>query len=113
GTGIIQIYQGAAPQLEVGKVYTISGTIDWYFGIWEITKSTAEEQVGATPQMPEKEVLGNVNTKVNALIADGAHLSAYGSVADGNFEPIYATVTGKVYMIPGDTGNYNTYLLDV
>src|SRR5690606_6842028 len=33
GTGIIQIYQGAAPQLEVGKVYTISGTIDWYFGI--------------------------------------------------------------------------------
>ena len=27
-------------------------------------------------------------------------------------EPIYATVTGKVYMVPGDTGNYNTYIVD-
>src|SRR5690606_6561304 len=113
GTGIIQIYQGAAKDLEIGKVYTVSGTIDWYYGIWEITESTAVEQTDATPQMPTKEVITNINEKRDAWVNAGVHESAYGTVADGNFEAVYARVTGKVYMIPGDTGNYNTYLLDV
>jgi hypothetical protein len=112
GTGTIQIYGGAASNLTVGKVYTISGLIDWYFGIWEIVNSTATEQVGATPAYPSKEVISSVQTKITALTTAGEHLAASLSATAGNFEPIYASVTGKVYKIPGDTGNYNTWLMD-
>jgi hypothetical protein len=112
GTGTIQIYGGAASNLTVGKVYTISGLIDWYFGIWEIVNSTATEQVGATPAYPSKEVISSVQTKITALTTAGEHLAAPLNATAGNFEPIYASVTGKVYKIPGDTGNYNTWLMD-
>jgi hypothetical protein len=112
GTGTIQLYGGAASNLTVGKVYTISGLIDWYFGIWEIVNSTATEQVGATPAYPSKEVISSVQTKITALTTAGEHLAASLNATAGNFEPIYASVTGKVYKIPGDTGNYNTWLMD-
>ena len=112
GTGIIQIYRGAAENLTVGKVYTISGLIDWYFGIWEIVDSTAEEQVNATPQTPTKEAITGVLGKVNRLTGEGAQLSAGLTAAAGNFEPIYATVTGKVAIIADRPANYNTYILD-
>jgi hypothetical protein len=112
GTGIIQIYRGAAENLTVGKVYTISGLIDWYFGIWEIVDSTAEEQVNATPQTPTKEAITGVLGKVNRLTGEGAQLSAGLTVAAGNFEPIYARVTGKVAIIADRPANYNTYILD-
>jgi hypothetical protein len=112
GTGIIQIYRGAAENLTVGKVYTISGLIDWYFGIWEIVDSTAEEQVNATPQTPTKEAITGVLGKVNRLTGEGAHLSASQNAAAGNFEPIYARVTGKVAIIADRPANYNTYILD-
>jgi hypothetical protein len=109
GTGIIQIY-GAPDNIEVGKVYTIAGTIEWYFGIWEITEATATEQAGATAQMPTKETVSSVNTQLDALITSGEH--QYATVADGNFEPVYASVTGVVYKVPGDTSNYNTFIVD-
>jgi hypothetical protein len=112
GTGIIQIYRGAAESLTVGKVYTISGLIDWYFGIWEIVDSTAEEQVGATPRIPTKEVITGVLGKVNRLSGEGAQLPAGLTAAAGNFEPIYARVTGKVAIIADRPANYNTYILD-
>lgn len=112
GTGIIQIYRGAAENLTVGRVYTISGLIDWYFGIWEIVDSTAEEQVNATPQTPTKEAITGVLGKVNRLTGEGAHLSASQTAAAGNFEPIYARVTGKVAIIADRPANYNTYILD-
>jgi hypothetical protein len=109
GTGSIQIYGEA---LEVGSVYTVAATIEWYYGIWELTDATATLQSGATPQYPTKEVINSVGTYVDALVADGEHLPANGEVADGNFEVVYASVTGVVYMIPDDTGNYNTYIVD-
>ena len=112
GTGIIQIYRGAAENLTVGKVYTISGLIDWYFGIWEIVDSTAEEQVNATPQTPTKEAITGVLGKVNRLTGEGAQLSAGLTAEAGNFEPIYARVTGKVAIIADRPANYNTYILD-
>lgn len=112
GTGIIQIYRGAAENLTVGRVYTISGLIDWYFGIWEIVDSTAEEQVNATPQTPTKEAITGVLGKVNRLTGEGAQLSAGLTAAAGNFEPIYARVTGKVAIIADRPANYNTYILD-
>ncbi len=112
GTGIIQIYRGAAENLTVGRVYTISGLIDWYFGIWEIVDSTAEEQVNATPQTPTKETVTGVLGKVNRLTGEGAHLSAGQNAAAGNFEPIFASVTGKVAIIADRPANYNTYILD-
>ena len=112
GTGIIQIYRGAAENLTVGRVYTVSGLIDWYFGIWEIVDSTAEEQVNATPQTPTKETVTGVLGKVNRLTGEGAHLSAGQNAAAGNFEPIYARVTGKVAIIADRPANYNTYILD-
>jgi hypothetical protein len=112
GTGIIQIYRGAAENLTVGRVYTISGLIDWYFGIWEIVDSTAEEQVNATPQTPTKEAVTGVLGKVNRLTGEGAHLSASQNAAAGNFEPIFARVTGKVAIIADRPANYNTYILD-
>lgn len=112
GTGIIQVYAGAASTMAVGKVYTISGTADWYYGIWEITKSTATEQTSATPNYPTKEVITSVQEKITALTTAGEHLSALGDASSGNFEPIYARVTGKIYMIPDDTSNYNTWIMD-
>ncbi|MDD3067282.1 MAG: hypothetical protein PHW37_01135 [Acholeplasmataceae bacterium] len=110
GTGIIQVYGGLQESLEVGNVYTISGTLEWYFGIWEIKDWTAVEQTSATAQFPTKEVITSVDDKIDELVANGEH--QYPAVPDGNFEPIHATVTGKIYMIPGDTSNYNTYLVD-
>ncbi len=112
GTGIIQIYRGAAENLTVGRVYTISGLIDWYFGIWEIVDSTAEEQVNATPLLPSKEPITGVLGKVNRLTGEGAHLSAGLTAEAGNFEPIYARVTGKVAILADRPANYNTYILD-
>lgn len=112
GTGIIQLYGGASATLEVGKVYTVSGTIDWYFGIWEITKVTAVEQVGSLPKQAPKAEITKVSEKINQLVTAGEHLAASGAVKDGNFEPIYATVTGKVMYDTKTTGNYNTYIVD-
>ncbi|MFZ9196772.1 MAG: immunoglobulin-like domain-containing protein [Bacilli bacterium] len=112
GTGTIMIYGGAAASLVVGSVYTIAGIAEWYFGLWEITNSTATLQPDSQAQFPNKETIDSVDTKVSALVADGKHLSAFGNAASGNFEPIYASLTGKVYMIPNDTGNYNTWILD-
>jgi len=112
GTGTIMIYGGAASSMEVGKVYTVSGIAEWYFGLWEITGSTATLQADDQAQYPTKETVDSVDTKVASLVAGGKHLSAFGNAASGNFEPIYASLTGRVYMIPGDTGNYNTWILD-
>jgi len=112
GTGIIEIYGGASSSMEVGKVYTVAGTIDWYYGLWEITSSTATEQTTAVADIPTPEAITSVDTYITALLADGADDPAKGTVADGSFEPVYATVTGKVYVIPGDTSNYNTYVID-
>jgi hypothetical protein len=112
GTGIIQIYRGAAENLTVGRVYTISGLIDWYYGIWEIVDSTAEEQVNATPQTPTKEAITGVLGEVNRLTGEGAQLSAGLTAEAGNFEPIFARVTGKVAIIADRPANYNTYILD-
>jgi hypothetical protein len=112
GTGVIQIFGGAASTMEVGKVYSVAGTIEWYFGIWEIVRSTATEQVNGTVQLPTKEIITSVQDKIDTLVTAGEQLPAAGNPSNGNFEAIFARVTGKVYMIPGDTGNYNTYLLD-
>ena len=109
GTGVIEVYGGASADMEVGKVYTVAGTIDWYYGLWEITKSTATEQTGATFQAPTKEAITNVSGYIDALITAGEN--NHPSVADGAFEPIYASITGKVYVIPGDDSNYNTYII--
>jgi len=109
GTGSIQIYGEA---LEVGSVYTVAATIEWYYGIWELTDATATLQSGATPQYPTKEVINAVGTYVDGLIEDGEHLPANGDIAADNFEVIYASLTGVVYMLPGDDGNYNTYIVD-
>ncbi|MGE4320220.1 MAG: immunoglobulin-like domain-containing protein [Acholeplasmataceae bacterium] len=109
GTGVIEVYGGASSEMEVGKVYTVAGTIDWYYGLWEITKSTATEQTGATFQAPTKEAITNVSGYIDSLITAGEN--SHASVADGAFEPIYASITGKVYVIPGDDSNYNTYII--
>ena len=111
GTGTILLYQLSTP-LVVGKVYTISGIIDWYFGLWEIKNVTAVEQVAATPSEPTIETIDSIDTKIADLTEAGAHLPAFENAAAGNFEPIHATVTGLVHMIAGDTGNYNTWILD-
>jgi hypothetical protein len=112
GTGVIQIYRGAADSLVVGKVYTISGLIDWYFGIWEIVNSLATEDTTATPQYPTKEVINEINAKITQLNTDGEAGKAFGNASGGNFEAIYARVTGRVAVIDGLPGNYNTYILD-
>jgi hypothetical protein len=109
GTGTIQLY-GIPSTLTAGKVYTVSGKINWFFGVWEIDNVTATEQVGATPQYPNKETIPSVKSKIDQLAASGEH--QYAKVADGNFEPIYAAVTGKIYKLPQDTGNYNTWIMD-
>jgi len=111
GSGIIQMYGGDVSSLEVGKVYDVSGTTEWYFGIWEITSWTAEEDTAATPEMPTKEVITDIAAYVNGLLAAEEDQYAYGDASSGAFETVYATVTGRVYVIPGDTSNYNTYLM--
>lgn len=113
GTGIIMVYGGSQENLEVGKVYNINATIDWYFGIWELTKWTAVLQASATPQMPTQETIASIDDKIDDLIEDGEHLYSGQNASAGNFEAIYASVTGKIYIVPGDTGSYNTYIVDV
>src|SRR5690554_546618 len=109
GTGIIQFY-GGTNEWEVGKVYNVSGLLEWYFGIWEVIDPVATLVEDATPQFPEKETITDPNAFVADLVAAGEHKAAFGDVTDGNFEPIWATVTGTVHMT-GDDGNYNTFLL--
>ncbi len=111
GTGSIEIYGGASADMEVGKVYTVAGTIEWYFGLWEITGSTATEQASATAVFPTQESITDVPAYLTALKADGADTPAKTDISNGSFEPIYAEVTGKVYVIPGDDSNYNTYIV--
>jgi uncharacterized protein YdeI (BOF family) len=111
GTGIIQIYGGDFSGIEVGKVYDVSGTTEWYFGIWELVSWTAELDATATPQMPTPEVITDIAAYVNGLLAEGQDEFAYGNASSGAFETVYATVTGRVYVIPGDTSNYNTYIM--
>ena len=111
GSGIIQMYGGDVSSLEVGKVYDVSGTTEWYFGIWEITSWTAEEDTAATPEMPTKETITDIAAYVNGLLDAEEDQYAYGDASSGAFETVYATVTGRVYVIPGDTSNYNTYLM--
>ncbi len=110
GTGTIEIYGGASSDMEVGKVYTVSGTISWYYGLWEITGSTASEQASATPQYPTKETIDGVSAYVAALLEAGEDAPAKGTVADGSFEPIYASVTGVVHLT--DDSNYGTFVVD-
>lgn len=112
GTGIIAINYGDQDLLVQGSVYTIAGTINWYYGLWEIQDWTATVQSSSTAQVPTKEVVTSVDTKIDALIADGQNLPATGDPTDGNMEPIYATVTGIVHLIPLDTSDYNTYIVD-
>jgi hypothetical protein len=50
--------------------------------------------------------------KVQRLSGEGAELSAGLNAAAGNFEPIFARVTGKVAVIADRPANYNTYILD-
>ncbi|MGN3924870.1 hypothetical protein ABOA88_23965, partial [Pseudomonas sp. PKS] len=87
-----------------------TGALEWYFGIWELIKNTGVEKTSATPQYPTKEVIESVDAKISALTTAGEH--NYPAVADGNFEPIYATIKGKVFMIECDSCNYNTYIID-
>lgn len=110
GTGIIQLFNSQTT-FEVGKVYDVTGALEWYFGIWELVKSTGVEKTSATPQYPTKETVNSVDSKISELTTAGEH--NYPAVADGNFEPIYATVKGNIFMIEGDSGNYNTYIIDV
>lgn len=110
GTGIIQVYGGAHSTLKVGSTYNISGLLDWYFGIWEITDSTAVEVANATPKTPTQKEITSVTSEIGALTAAGHN--AYVTAADGNLEPVYAKVKGYVYQIPEDTSNYNTYIID-
>ncbi|MDR2867206.1 MAG: hypothetical protein LBV55_00885 [Acholeplasmatales bacterium] len=113
GTGTIMVYTGTG--YELNHVYTISGTLDWYFGLWELKSPVFVEEVNATPQIPSKEVVTSVNEKLSALNAAGVWTSAAGTVADGCFEPLYARVTGKIVLNPneGATSNYRFYLVDV
>lgn len=113
GTGTIQLYGGVSKDLEVGKVYTVSGLLEWYFGIWEIIDVTADEQAGATPEFPEKVVITSVEDLIDELVEKGEHVAASGSAKDGNFEPIYASVKGYVHLTNDNASdNYNTYLVD-
>jgi hypothetical protein len=112
GTGITQLYGSNLASIQVGKVYTVTGTPDWYFGLWELVNWTAAEQVGATPKYPTQQIETDVSQFIADLIADDAHTFAPQNAEAGAFEPIAAKVTGIVYLVPGDTGNYNTYILD-
>jgi uncharacterized protein YdeI (BOF family) len=112
GTGTTQLYGANFAALQVGKVYTVTGTPDWYFGLWELVNWTAVEQVGATPQYPTQETITDVEGYIADLVADDQDSFSSQNAEAGSFEPIYAKVTGLVYVIPGDTGNYNTYLLN-
>ena len=112
GTGVTMVYSGASSDMKVGKVYNVEGLLEWYFGLWEIIDSTATEVVGATPQYPEKKVVTSVDDFIAELIENEEHFPAAGTAKDGNMEPILATITAKVYMVPGQDDNYNTYLID-
>jgi uncharacterized protein YdeI (BOF family) len=111
GSGILELYGGDVSSLEVGKVYTVSGTTEWYFGLWELTSWTAVLNASETAQMPTQQVITDVEAYVNGLLETDQNDFAYGAPEDGAFEPVYAKVTGRVYVIPGDTSNYNTYLM--
>lgn len=111
GTGIIQIYGGDAPNLKVGKVYDITGLIQWYFGLWQISDPTAAE-VDKAPEFPEQEEITEVENYLDDLIDAGLTEPAFGSAKDGNVEPMYAKVTGKVYVVPGQNDNYDTFIVD-
>jgi hypothetical protein len=110
GTGTIMIY---GEVLDVNKVYTVDATIEWYYGLWELTDVTATEQVAEVPQYPTKEEITGVSSYISNLLTNGEDIPAKGSVSDGNFEPVYATLTGVVYMDPNDDSKYNTYIVDV
>ncbi len=114
GTGITEVYGGASGSMEVGKVYNVSGTMEWYYGLWEISNSTATEQTSATPQYPTPEVYTSVQDAIDGFVAEGLDEPASGNVTDGNMEPIYATITGTVYMTNDDMqDDYNTWIVDV
>ena len=109
GTGIIQFY-GGTNDWEVGKVYEITGLLEWYFGIWEVIDPNGTLQPDATPQFPTKEEVTDINQLLVDLKATGAIDKAHGSVVDGNYEPVYASVTGTVFAT--GTGNYDFFLMD-
>ena len=111
GTGIIQVYGGDMALLEVGNVYTMSATIEWYYGVWELTDWTATEEPESDPKMPEPEEVTDLQSYLDAMIASGENLYADGNAASGAFHVRHLKVTGKVYVIPGDTSNYNTYIV--
>ena len=111
GTGMIMIYGGDMALLEVGKVYTISATIEWYYGIWELTDWTATEEAGSAPMTSEPEVVTDLEGYIDAMIASGENSYGDGNAASGSFEARHLKVTGKVFVIPEDTSDYNTYLM--
>lgn len=111
GTGILYIYQSVINEVEIGKTYKVTGLLNWYYGLWQFIDAEAIEVEG-TPQVPEALEINNVLQVINEWNDEGMHLIADGNVEDGNFEPIYARVTGEVYIVPYETSNYNTYLID-
>jgi hypothetical protein len=111
GTGMIMIYGGDMALLEVGKVYTMSATIEWYYGIWELTDWTATEEAGSAPMTSEPEVVTDLEGYIDAMIASGENSYGDGNAASGSFEARHLKVTGKVFVIPEDTSDYNTYLM--
>src|SRR5690554_5201560 len=111
GTGIIQFY-GGTNEWEVGKVYNVSGLLEWYFGIWEVIDPVATLVEDATPQFPEQEAITDPHAFVVDLVAAGEHEASFRDLTDGNFESIWATVTGTIFMSDSNAGNnYNTFLL--
>ena len=112
GTGITVLMYGESASMEIGAVYNVTGTMEWYYGMWELKEPTFTLQESATPQYPTAEEFTSVQTAINGFVADGLDEYAFGDVTGGNMEPIYATITGTVYMIPEDTSNYNTWIVD-
>ncbi|MDR2828935.1 MAG: hypothetical protein LBV51_05895 [Acholeplasmatales bacterium] len=110
GTGVTEVYGGQFTNLAVGKVYDVKGTLEWYFGLWEICDSIVTEVVGAAPAYPTKEVVTSVEAKIDALNAANEHKHA--DIINGSLQPQIITVTGKVYLIPADATNYNTWIID-
>ncbi|WP_026391979.1 immunoglobulin-like domain-containing protein [Haploplasma modicum] len=112
GTGTTMVYGGDASKMKVGSVYNVNGLLEWYFGMWEIIKPTFEEVSGQTPKYPEKQVVTSIDAYIAELVEAKEHHAAFGSAKDGNFEPVLANITAKVFMIDKDTSNYNTFLID-
>lgn len=112
GTGTTMVYGGDASKMKVGSVYNVNGLLEWYFGMWEIIDPTFEEVSGQTAKYPEKQVVTSIDAYIAGLVEAKAHHSAFGSAKDGNFEPVLANMTAKVFMIDKDTSNYNTFLID-